>query len=226
MTAEQLCLIFPSRGGRRPGAGRKPGPFASTVPHRSRASLSPRTPVHVTVKLRRGLPRLRDQLVFARLRGLFAWARSTAFRIVHWSVQVDHLHLVVEASDARELSRAMARFNARLARLVNRLAGRSGAVLRERFHARQLRTPREVHHAVRYVLNNAYKHGVLRSALDPMSSGPMFDGWFGLATAPSERDATVSLPRTWLLRIGWRRHGLLQMPQARHPSGVSRPIIS
>jgi len=151
------------------------------------------------------------------MKRLLASATRATFRIVQWSVQVDHLHLVLEADDARTLSRGMASLNCRLAKSVNRLAMRKGAVLRERYHAHQLATPREVHRALGYVLNNAHHHRLLTAGVDPMSSGPMFDGW---ANAPHERatrDASVAEPRTWLLRIGWRRHGALRVPNEPAP---------
>jgi putative transposase len=179
------------------------------VPHSERPKLAARTPVHVTVKLRKGLPSLRAQLTFARVRALLCTSSSVAFRIVQWSVQADHTHLIVEAEGQQALSRAMARFDAALARVVNRIASRKGSALRERYHARPLRTPREAHHALRYVLLNGHKHGAISHGVDPMSSGEMFDGWSQSASAPAPLDASVRAPRTWLLRVGWRRHGLV-----------------
>ena len=114
----------------------------------------------------------------------------------------------------------------RLARAVNRIARRSGAVLAERYHVRMLPTPREVYHALRYVLLNARKHSAVKvgaaavcatdCVLDPASSARWFDGW--KRTLPGEalkapptlmQDPTVASARSWLLRVGWRRHGLL-----------------
>jgi len=107
----------------------------------------------------------------------------------------------------------MASFNGRLAKSLNRLVQRRGTALRERYHARQLKTPREAFVALRYVLTNAHHHGLLRAGIDPMSSGPSFDGWLD---APPERlptDAASADPTTWLLRVGWRRYGPLPVPR-------------
>ena len=142
---------------------------------------------------------------------------------MHYSLQGNHGHLIVEAHDREALGRGMMAIGARLARAVNRVAKHTGPVLADRFHARTLPTPRECHRALRYVLLNARRHAVrTRAALatavrvDPASSGRWFDGWkrergFVTERAQStlpERPA-VARARTWLLTVGWRRHGLL-----------------
>ena len=50
------------------------------------------------------------------------------FRIVHYSVQRDHLHLIVEAADARALSRGVRGLAIRMTRYVNDLLARRGAL--------------------------------------------------------------------------------------------------
>jgi REP element-mobilizing transposase RayT len=75
-----------------------------------------------------------------------------AFRIVHASVQGNHLHLLVEADSNRVLSRAMKGFLVSCAKRLNAIAGRSGRVFADRFHAASLPTPRQVRNALAYVL--------------------------------------------------------------------------
>jgi hypothetical protein len=106
---------------------------------------------------------------------------------------------------------------ARVARAVNRVFERTGRVLADRYHLRVLRTPREVRAALAYVLLNARKHArrpPRTAACDPASSGTWFDGWQARAqvdSGPVDRSGTpVAPPRTWLLRLGWRRHGLIE----------------
>jgi putative transposase len=213
-SSQQLPLPFRPWGGRRAGAGRKPRCARAGVPHRPRTKLSKHTPVHVTVKLTPGLPSLRGQLVSARMRDLLARAQGETFRVVQWSLQVDHFHLIIEAESERELARSMAKLNTGFAKMLNRIASRRGPVLRERYHDHQLRTPRETHHALRYVLNNGHKHGVLTTAIDPLSSAPMFHGWAHCYGSPAPPDGSVRAPQTWLLRIGWQRHGRINMPSS------------
>jgi REP element-mobilizing transposase RayT len=175
--------------------------------------------VHVTLRVKANLPSLRDG------RFVREWRRSLAeasergdFRVNHYSLQGDHAHLIVEAHGKDALARGMKSIAARLARALNRIVGRSGAVLDSRYHHRSLRSPREVRRALAYVLLNARRHlakrrHVSRAAearLDPASSARWFDGWRRPAplvegTVPCE----VAAPRTWLLRVGWRRLGLV-----------------
>jgi REP element-mobilizing transposase RayT len=81
-------------------------------------------------------------------------AERYGVRIVHYSIQGNHLHLLVEAEDQRALSRAMQGLAIRLAKRLNRLAHRSGSVFADRYHAHSLTSRREVANAVRYVLGN------------------------------------------------------------------------
>ncbi len=135
--------------------------------------------------------------------------------MVHYVLMGNHAHLIVEGADRQALGRGMKAVGARLARAVNRVFDRSGPVLEERYHLRVLETPREVRGAIRYVLLNAARHArragrALR--IDPASSGRWFDGWSRGKVARERAPATrrpVARPRTWLLRVGWRRHGLL-----------------
>jgi REP element-mobilizing transposase RayT len=145
------------------------------------------------------------------------------FRLVHYSLQGNHAHLIVEARDRHALGRGMKSIGARLARAVNQIADRSGAVLADRYHFRPLRTPREVRNALRYVLLNARRHAATVKkqiekavGLDPASSARWFEGWkrrapliADAALAASHDPPAVARARTWLLTTGWRRHGLL-----------------
>ena len=201
-------LAFRTWGGARRGAGRKPrGPRAG-VSHRPRPAHPPRHPVHVTVRLRAGLPSLRREAARAGIERAFsAGAERFGFRLTHYSIQSNHLHLLAEASDRRALSRGMQGLLVRVARALNRLWARGGSVFSDRYHARQLRTPREVRAALLYVLNNARHHGLRVIGVDAWSSGPWFDGWTRkLAVA---RVFPGAQAKTWLLREGWRRHGLI-----------------
>jgi hypothetical protein len=136
------------------------------------------------------------------------------FRVVHFSVQGNHLHLVVEARDDRALSEGIQGVSVRLAKGLNRMMGRRGRVFSDRYHAHVLRTPLEVRRALAYVLQNHRSHmariGERASCgvIDPFSSAASFDGWAGSA-APAAAPDVTSEPRTWLLASGWKRHGRL-----------------
>jgi len=152
-------------------------------------------------------------MVFREVRRALGAAPRAWFRLLHFSVQADHVHLVVEACDNDALTRGMAGVAIRAARAVNRRIGRRGRVWADRYHARSLRTPREVRNAIVYVLTNWTKHGSVTRDLDPCSSSFWFDGWKLPPTAGppdwGELEPPVVSPRTWLARMGWRRLGLV-----------------
>ena len=211
---------FRSWGGARVGAGRKPAaarPGARVgVPHRARSLLASRFPVHITVRVRDGLPTLRNRRVYAALRAAFcAGCDRFGFRLTQYSVQKNHLHMICEAKDRRALTRGMQGLLIRVAKGLNRLWERSGSVFSDRYHDKALRTPKEVRSALAYVLNNARKHGLrLAQGMDFFASGAWFDGWrgeFSLRGAPQV--CPVAFGRTWLLNVGWRRHGLIPLDE-------------
>jgi len=121
-------------------------------------------------------------------------------RIIHYSIQGNHLHLIVEAESPAALSRGMQGLCIRLAKRLNAVANRHGGVFADRYHAHPLKTPRETKRAVRYVLTN-YRH----HALEYLPAGwtdPLASERFAQARPPE--DAPVVAPSVWLLRVGWR----------------------
>jgi REP element-mobilizing transposase RayT len=216
----QLDLALSQRfgwGGRRARAGRKPGPNRRD-PHARRAPLASRHPCHVTLKVRKDVPSLRAARFVRAMEASFRGARDRGrFRLVHYSIQGDHIHAIVEAASAFDLACGMKSLGSRLARAVNRVFGRSGAVLADRTHVHVLRTPREVRNAIAYVLNNARRHLVKAghalsrvARVDPASSGRWFAGWRGFIPQADDPPA-VAVPRTWLLNVGWRRAGAIAL---------------
>lgn len=192
--SRQLKLELPQWGGRRRGAGRRrkharPGLKGTEVPHRPRPELSPRHPVHVTLGFVPGLGYLRS---YSRARAVEQVLREACerfgVRVVHYTIQGMHLHLILEAENASALSRGMQGLCIRLARRLNALARRDGRVLVDRYHAHVLKSRREVANAVRYVRENFRHHArehLPRTFVDPFAS-------------------TLAQPQTWLLTIGCR----------------------
>jgi REP element-mobilizing transposase RayT len=202
----QLAMTLNTWGGRRFGAGRK-RVGRGRVARRVRPRLGKGVPVHVTMRCARAVGSMRRRAGYQSVRAaLRVMARHVeSFRVVQISIQRDHLHMIVEAADAGALSRGMVSFATSCARQVNRRLGRRGTVFADRYHAGQLPNPRQVRHALAYVLNNWRKHRVADAGLfDPCSSARAFDGWTLAPTGAS--DLPVASPRSWLLTTGWRRH--------------------
>jgi len=221
--ARQLAFEFRTWGGKRAGAGRPANGSKPGVSHLRRPALSRHHPVHVTLRIVAGVPSLRDGRRFNELLASLAGGQQRfGFRLVHFSVQSNHIHVIAEACDKRALARGMQGLSVRLARAVNRTLSRRGRVFADRYHARALKTPRAAHFALRYVLLNARKHArrVVPGFIDSRSSAAWFDGFqrpnelvFGARQVRAEWRATSAVaapvvpPRTWLLRRGSRRYG-------------------
>jgi REP element-mobilizing transposase RayT len=186
---------YRGRGGYREGAGRPKKPGAG-VPHVPRPALAARHPVHVTARVRAEAARLRSRQCFRVVASCIGNAcERDGFRLVHFTVQSNHLHLIVEARDAKTLARGIQGLSIRIAKAVNRVLERRGPVFADRYHAHALRTPTETANAIAYVLGNSHVHAARRGrpirpdAIDPLTS--------------AANRQLVAQPHTWLLRIGW-----------------------
>ena len=191
--------------------------------HVSRERFAARCPCHVTLKVRDDVPSLRSLRLVRELERSFSeGCERGEFRLVHYSFQRDHAHLLVEAKGREALGLGMKSLGARFARAVNRVFDRSGPVLADRYHLHVLRSPREVRSALRYVLLNHRKHARrlgTSARPDPASSVRFFDGWRE-ALLPGAGRSPVARARTWLLSRGWRRArgGLLSLSEV--PGGT------
>ncbi len=199
-------------GGRRRGAGRKVARGRlQRVAHRTRGALRELTPVHVTVRVVDSVPSLRTMTAARALEAAFIGGRERrGFRLVHFTVMTNHLHLVVEADSARDLSRGMQGLLVRIARGLNQALNRAGRVFADRFHARAIGSTLDVRNTLRYVLNNARRHRVsVRGVVDPYSSSAWFTGWRDVEA--TTRISPVAMARSWQLRFGWWPHGRLDL---------------
>jgi REP element-mobilizing transposase RayT len=239
-------------GGKRKGAGRKPKAGRAGARHKTRPVLKSRFPVHVVLRVAPKVGSLRKRLMYRAIRlATIAVAMRElaydevkgAFRIVHISIQRTHVHLLVEADNKLALSRGMQSFQISAAKHINaaytvqmRLTERRrGSVFPDRFHQEIITSPHQARRALAYVLNNWRKHREDRASfartwnVDPYSSGLQFDGWKQLEAAESRwlgRDGyqalVVYLPHTWLLGVGWRKHGTLSLSEVPSAPPVPR----
>ena len=221
--AAQAEFVFRTWGGRRRGAGR-PRRSKRSVPHGVRPQHSRHHPLHLTLRVLEGVPSLCGRKAFRIVKKALGLANTQGkhhahFRITHYSVQGNHMHLIAEATDRQRLSRGVQGLAIRVARRLNRALERRGSVFAERYHARPLRTPREVRLALAYVLLNERRHLKAERGLtlppwyfDPCSSASEFDGWrpvHGLDPPPPPKPDVSAPAQSFLLRRLWRRHGLI-----------------
>jgi putative transposase len=226
------------RGGKRKGAGRPPNGPRSSERHKARPELNARHPILVTTRVSKAAGNLRRRRIYHAVRYalLVAGLRDT-FRVVHVSIQRTHVHLIVEASSKHALSRGIQGLLISAARHIkNEIENATGTrprglVFGDRYHARVLTSPRQCRNAICYVLNNWRRHSEHRSGvartwlLDPFSSSVNFGGWKELSDSPFlfpipdtyDRMPTC-FPQTWLLRVGWEKHGLIGATEVPGPA--------
>jgi putative transposase len=232
-------------GGKRRGAGRKRAKGTrSSVPHARRPVHKGRHPVHVTLRAKAGLPSFRQQRVHNLIAQVLREQRRRKykddFRVLHFSIQADHLHLVVEADSERAdpgkpgkrgykpLRSGLSGLQIMFARRLNMMLKRKGNVWADRYHRHDLKTPREVHNGFAYVFDNYVHHGWWSSregGVDPFSSACAFEGWDSptIVLAESERwRYPICRATTWLASIGYLKHGRLSTTRNPHPRGSWR----
>lgn len=169
------------------------------MPHVARPRVSRHVPHHVTVRVSRGTWNLRSQRCFEPVQRALALARERpGFRVVHFSVQHDHLHLIVEADHRRAMSNGLRALLARAALGLNRVMRGRGRRFADRYHEHLLATPAEVRNALFYVVGNRASHRarlgltVDHGRVDPFSSSAV---------------PLVDKAESWLLRVGWTNAG-------------------
>jgi REP element-mobilizing transposase RayT len=229
-------------GGKRRGAGRPPKGPRPREKHKRRPTFKASQPIHVTLRVAADIGRLRTRELYKAIR----WATVSVaekhedrFRIVHMSIQGNHLHLIVEAEDRMALARGMQGFEISAAKHINaamsrrRRSRRRGTVFTDRYHARILNSPTSAKRAIAYVLNNWRRHRQDRGSswlVDPYSSGISFPGWKELEGAlwmwrpsdPRYQPLLVFQPKTWLLRTGWELAGPIRVRDVPGPVEPAR----
>ncbi|CAN5914755.1 hypothetical protein BH11MYX2_BH11MYX2_20360 [soil metagenome] len=186
--------------------------------------------MHVTLRIVDDVQPLRTKDLYEALRkATAAVAGNKSMRIIHVSVQDSHGHLLVEADGRLELAAGIKGFAVSAAKHINTAVGvrlgrrRTGKVFADRYHVDVITTPRQMRNTLAYVFNHWRKHRVASKSpgwcVDPFSTACMFDGWRDGACLDRERypaefqHLVVQQGTTWLLRVGWRRHGLLHWRQ-------------
>jgi REP element-mobilizing transposase RayT len=235
----QQTFVFRTWGGKRRGAGRKQVNERKSQPHRTRPQIRPNTAILVSQRVAPSVRRLRGRDAYRALRkALLVVLSRPDFRVVHISIQANHLHLAVEADSTEALARGMQAFQISAARRLNQVDvdgrghARRGPVFPDRYYMEVVTGPTHARHALAYVLNNWRKHKEDRApfaktwTIDPYSSAVAFDGWAeGVDAAtrllrgpprawPTELAAEplpVARPQTWMLREGWKRGGSISI---------------
>jgi REP element-mobilizing transposase RayT len=223
-------------GGKRPGAGRKQTRKIKSEPHRTRPRVRRSHALHIVLRPIPGFARLRRRKLYTAVRRAAGVVLArTDFRIVHISIQANHIHLIAEAHDKVALAAGMKAFQVSAARKLNAALGRTGTVFPDHYHLEIIDSPRQTRNALAYVLNNWRRHREDKTyetrtwQVDPFATAAAFFGWreANLALPRSELDGEPALPvarpEGWLLREGWKMHGPIsafEVPGPRPPARV------
>ena len=184
------------RGGKRTGAGRKPKGRHALVSHAARPQFSKPAPVHVVMRVRNEVWNLRSERSSRRIHDAFAAACDRfGMRLIEFSIQGNHIHLLVEADNHCALSRGMQGLSVRIAKALNAMMNRKGAVFADHYFARLLESPTKLVKAIRYVKGN-HTHHFGQQGVD------LYSSW---ALEEKDRRKVLARPHSWLLRVGWRR---------------------
>jgi REP element-mobilizing transposase RayT len=211
------------RGGKRRGAGRKPKGGRAGSRHETRPAFKSNHPLHVVLRVVPAVGNMRRRELYKAMReATITAALRERFRIVHLSIQRNHVHLLAEAKNKLALARGMQGFQISAARNINTALAvgyrrRRGSVFADRYHLEVITSPTRARHALSYVLNNWRKHkedqqGLARTWLvDPYSSAILFPDWKELEGTPmmwpmraTDDPLVVRRPESWLLREGWK----------------------
>jgi REP element-mobilizing transposase RayT len=226
----QQSFEFRTWGGKRKGAGRKQVNERKSQPHRKRPEITSRMAVLVTLRVVEDMRRMRRMDAYKALRkALLVVLARADFRVVHNSIQGNHIHLVVEAENATALARGMQAFQISAARRLNQAdvdengKARTGQVFVDRYHMELVTTPTHARHTLAYVLNNWRRHkedrapGTRTWSLDKYSSAISFTGWAERSEwlVPEDYEPLpVCAPQSWLLREGWKLGGAISIYEA------------
>jgi REP element-mobilizing transposase RayT len=145
----EINLFTGKCGGRRPGAGRK-RIHSKGVSHLKRETVTKRTPQHINFKFNCSI-RNKDSLKL--LKRSIQNAQKMGLKIIHFSLQSNHIHLITEAENNEILTKGMRALTITFAKGLNK-----GRVQLERYHLHVLKSLREIKNAVQYVLFNEQKH--------------------------------------------------------------------
>lgn len=201
-------------GGKRRGAGR---PNRSGTPnHMARQKVDFKKPLHVTLKLKEGIHiTLRTSDMLVAFQQSAEKARKHQLHVIHFSLESNHLHLIVECANNKALADGMKSLAGSFGRAIRKCCGGRGAVFKGRFHLQVFKSPTQMKNGLAYVLLNQSKHEKLIPYNDRYSSAEYFGEWkklLGREIGPllphkpkfRKLPAYLSTPQSWLAREGWR----------------------
>jgi REP element-mobilizing transposase RayT len=171
--------------------------------HRSRPILPKDRPVHVTVKFNKSkIGNIRNKLYYQAIRKGFRRLRVHGARLIEYSVQHDHIHLLIEASDSKTLGRAMRSLSISLSKRFSLINNQKVKALKNRYHLHILKTINELKIARNYILNNGKKHLVpdIEDLYFSRSDFTLFNPTEALLEFLDDLKSVLDAPQFWITR--------------------------
>lgn len=151
------------------GAGR-PAIHDRGIRHIARDEIKKPIPLHLTIKIEKTKAGLKNKAMLKLLHHCIKKSRMKGLRIVHYTLEFDHVHLLVEATNKETTSKGMQSFGIAFSKGINKLKCLKGRVFKTRYHFRKLNSPREIKNVLNYILGNSIKHGQSPSIITPYNS--------------------------------------------------------
>ena len=158
---KQLSLTNPKNAGR-------PAIHDKGIRHRKREEIKRARPLHLTIKLNRA--QMQNKMILKHLKHSIKRGRLKGLRIIHFSLQNDHVHLYAESESNLILTQGMKALGVSFAKRINKHFKTKGQVYKTRFHLRVLRSASEAKNVINYILKNGVKHNRTKSFIDSYSS--------------------------------------------------------
>lgn len=148
------------------GAGR-PAFNDRGIRHTSRPTLKKMSSLHLTIKVNRNKAEIKNKKVLKLLKHSIANARRQELKVIHFALEYDHVHLLIEAEDNVTLGKGMMSLGVTLAKGINRLKKLKGSVYKHRYHFRHITSSRQLKAVMNYIFSNGLKH---KTAISTVSS--------------------------------------------------------
>jgi len=140
------------------------------IRHTSRPFLKRPASLHLTIKVQRNKDEIKNKSVLKLLKHAILRARFQGLKVLHYSLEYDHVHLLIEADNNHILGKGMQAFGVTMAKGINRLKRLKGAVYKHRYHFRQISSPRQLKSVMNYIFTNGMKHGTAKTMVNPYNS--------------------------------------------------------
>jgi REP element-mobilizing transposase RayT len=142
------------------------------IRHISREDIKKPTSLHLTIKVRENKADIKNKQILKALHHSIKRARMKRLKIVHYTLEYNHIHLLVEAEIKQLVHQGMQAFGISLAKKINTIKRLKGTVYKHRYHLRKINSPRDLKNVLHYIFNNGIHHKRTSNVLDSYNSLP------------------------------------------------------